>query len=61
MVCILLCVIYEKIQFGTVAQQIIRKKQNRHYCVNICFYSLLVSLHVSTLYLGHHHAYPNTV
>jgi hypothetical protein len=37
MVCILLCVIYEKISFGTVAQQIMKKKQNRHYCVNICF------------------------
>jgi hypothetical protein len=41
MVCVLLCVIYEQIQFGTVAQQIIKKKQNRHYCVNIYFYSLL--------------------
>jgi hypothetical protein len=31
-----------------------QKKQNRHYCVNICFYSfLVVSLHVSTLFLGH--------
>jgi hypothetical protein len=30
-------------KFGTVTQQIIKKKQNRHYCVNICFYLLLVA------------------
>jgi hypothetical protein len=40
MVCILLCVIYKQIKFRRVAQQIMKKKQNRHYCVNICFYSL---------------------
>jgi hypothetical protein len=32
----LLCVIYEKIQFGTVAQQI-KKKQNRHYLSSFVF------------------------
>jgi hypothetical protein len=31
--------IYEKIKFETVAQQIIKKEQNRHYCINIRFYS----------------------
>jgi hypothetical protein len=59
---ILLFVIYEKIYFGSVAQQRIERKENRHYCVNICFYSfLVVSLHVSTLFLGHLQASTNTI
>jgi hypothetical protein len=39
-----------------------QKKQNRHYCVNICLYSfLVVSPHVSTIFLGHLQAHMNTI
>jgi hypothetical protein len=34
----------------------IREKQNRHYCVNICFI-LVLTLQVSALILGHHQVY----
>jgi hypothetical protein len=35
------------------------KKQNGHYCINIC-YILVLTLHVSALILGHHQAYNDT-
>lgn len=60
MECILLCVIFEKIQFEAVAQQIIRKNYKRHYSVNSRFYLLLVeTLHVSAHFLGQLQAYMN--
>jgi hypothetical protein len=50
MVYILFCVIYEKIEFGAAAQHAVKKKQNTHNCVNICFYTLLgITLHVSAV------------
>jgi hypothetical protein len=63
-VCILLCVIYRIYVYniciyvynGGSLHNNTPEKQNRHYCINICFV-LLLTLHVSALILGHHQAY----
>jgi hypothetical protein len=48
-ICILLCIYSFLVNWGQSTQQLIIIKQNRYYCVNICFICSWWTLHVSTL------------